>query len=76
LVKGDKYTTEAHQSQFEKELQEDSRYELTEEFRGIFDKDYYSQLESFYDVYNIRVSVTCGYQTRTPSEAIDTALLT
>jgi hypothetical protein len=55
LIKEDKYTTEAHQSQFEKELEEDYGYELTEEFRGILEKDYYSQLEIFYDVFEPQV---------------------
>ena len=55
LIKEDKYTTEAHQAQFEKELQEDYGYELTEEFQGILEKDYYSQLEIFYDVFEPQV---------------------
>jgi len=46
-----KYTTEAHQSQFEKELQEDYGYELTEEFRGILEKDFYCVIEDFYETY-------------------------
>jgi hypothetical protein len=55
LIKEDKYTTEAHQSQFEKELEEDYGYELTEEFRGILEEDYYSELEIFYDVFEPQV---------------------
>ena len=55
LIKEDKYTTEAHQIQFEKELQEDYGYELTEEFKGILEKDYYSQFEYFYDVFEPQV---------------------
>ena len=42
-------------AQFEKELQEDFGYELTEEFQGILEKDYYSQLEIFYDVFEPQV---------------------
>ena len=51
LIKEDKYTTEAHQSQFEKELQEDYGYELTEEFRGILEKKCYCVIEDFYETY-------------------------
>jgi len=51
LIKEDKYTTEAHQAQFEKELQEDYGYELTEEFRGILEKKFYCAIEDFYEIY-------------------------
>ena len=33
LLKEDKYTTENHRTQFEKELEEDYGYEFTEEFQ-------------------------------------------
>ena len=49
LIKEDKYTTEAHQTQFEKELQEDYGYELTEEFRKELDNNFYCVIEDFYE---------------------------
>jgi len=49
LIKEDKYTTEAHQIQFEKELQEDYGYELTEEFRKELDDNFYCVIEDFYE---------------------------
>ena len=55
LIKEDRYTTEAHQSQFEKELQEDYGYELTEEFRKELEENFYSQLDYFYDVFELKV---------------------
>ena len=51
LIKEDKYTTEAHQAQFEKELQEDYGYELTEEFRKELEKRFYCVIEDFYETY-------------------------
>ena len=51
LIKEDKYTTEAHQSQFEKELQEDYGYELTEEFRKELEEKFYCVIEDFYETY-------------------------
>ena len=55
LIKKDKYATEAHQTQFEKELQKDYGYELTEEFRKELEEKFYSQLDYFYDVFEPQV---------------------
>ena len=51
LIKEDKYTTEVHQSQFEKELQEDYGYELTEEFRKQLEEKFYCAIEDFYETF-------------------------
>merc|ERR1712196_91330 len=51
LIEEDKYTTEAHQSQFEKELEEDYGYELTEEFRKELEDRIYCAIEDFYDAF-------------------------
>ena len=51
LIKEDKYTTEAHQSQFEKELQEDYGYEVTEELRKELEDNFYCVIEDFYETY-------------------------
>ena len=40
---------QAHQIQFEKELQEDYGYELTEEFRKELDDNFYCVIEDFYE---------------------------
>ena len=55
LIKEDKYSTEAHQIQFEKELQEDYGYEVTEEVRKEFEERFYCDLEIFYDVFEPQV---------------------
>ena len=49
LIKDDKYTTEAHQIQFEKELQMDYGYKLTEEFRKELEDSFYCVIEEFYE---------------------------
>jgi len=52
VLKEDKYNMEAHQAQFEKELQEDYGYELTEEFRKkLEEKKCYCAIEDFYETY-------------------------
>jgi hypothetical protein len=51
LIKEDKYTTEAHQIQFEKELQEDYGYELTEEFRKELEEKFHCVIEDFYETF-------------------------
>merc|ERR1712023_316829 len=53
LIKEDKYTTEDHQAQFEKELQEDYGYELTENFRKELEEKFYCVIEDFYDTIEI-----------------------
>ena len=55
LIKDDKYTTETHQIQFEKELQMDYGYKLTEEFRKELEEKFYSELDYFYDVFELQV---------------------
>merc|ERR1712146_145498 len=49
LIKEEKYTTEDHQAQFEKELQEDYGYELTENFRKELEEKFYCVIEDFYE---------------------------
>jgi hypothetical protein len=49
LIKEDKYTTEVHQIQFEKELQEDYGYELIEEFQKELEDSFYCVIEDFYE---------------------------
>ena len=51
LIKEDQYSTEAHQIQFEKELQEDYGYELTEEFRKELEEKFYCAIEDFYETF-------------------------
>merc|ERR1712227_1109036 len=51
LIKEEKYTTEDHQAQFEKELEEDYGYELTESFRKELEVKFYCVIEDFYETY-------------------------
>ena len=57
LINEDKYTTKAHQVQFEKELQEDYGYELTEQFRKELDEKFYCAIEDFYETVVESISV-------------------
>merc|ERR1711918_222098 len=45
------YTPEAHQTQFEKELEKDYGYEMTEEFRKELGEKFYCVIEDFYETY-------------------------
>merc|ERR1712023_224237 len=51
LIEQRNYTTEGHQCQFEKELEEDYGYEMTEEFRKELEEKFYCVIEDFYETY-------------------------
>ena len=47
LMEQSNYSLEAHQAQFEKELEEDYGYEMTEEFRKELEDRIYCAIEDF-----------------------------
>merc|ERR1712137_133812 len=51
LIEQRNYTSQAHQAQFEKELEEDYGYEMTEEFRKELGEKFYCVIEDFYETY-------------------------
>ena len=71
LIKEEKYTTEDHQAQFEKELQEDYGYELTEEFRKELEEKFYCVIEDFYETFC--TEVTPKIQVKSLGKAVDSS---
>ncbi len=52
LIEQRNYSTEDHQAQFEKELEEDYGYEMTDVFRKELDEMFYCVIEEFYETFS------------------------
>ena len=68
LIKDNHYSQEAHQTQFEKELQEHYGYELTEEFRKELEEKFYCEIEDFHDTFSVN---SIGAKTPSSSKSDD-----
>ncbi len=68
LIKDNHYSQEAHQTQFEKELQEHYGYELTEEFRKELEEKFYCEIEDFHDTFSVN---SIGEKTPSSSKGDD-----
>ena len=51
LIKEGDHSTQGHQAQFEKELQDDYGYKLTEEFRKELEEKFYCAIKDFYGTF-------------------------
>ena len=71
LIEQTNYSTQAHQSQFEKELQDDYGYELTEEFRKELEEKFYCVIEDFYETFC--TEVTPKIQVKSLGKAVDSS---
>ena len=75
LMENAKYTTDAHQKQFEKELVEDYGYEMTHIFRNELEQKFYSEIEYFYDTYESQVQVKSNSKSESTSSSDTTSSL-